>query len=66
MSSTTEVLSNWSTLIENFQASPQAFYAEVTKAVLKRRITNLVQKRFLFRHLRRAVRHGLFRLVVAS
>ena len=40
MSSTTEVISQWNTLIENFNASPQAFYAEVTKALNKRQMPN--------------------------
>ncbi len=38
MDSSTEVLSNWSTLIENFQASPQKFYEAVTKALDKRQM----------------------------
>jgi hypothetical protein len=38
MSSTTEVISRWSTLIENFQMSPQDFYAQISIAVEKRRI----------------------------
>lgn len=40
MSSTTEVISQWNTLIENFNASPKAFYAEVTKAIEKRQMPN--------------------------
>jgi len=40
MSSTTEIISHWSTLIENFQASPQQFYAAVTNAVQKRQMPN--------------------------
>jgi hypothetical protein len=40
MSSTTEVISRWSTLIEDFNMSPQDFYAQVTKAVEKRQIPN--------------------------
>lgn len=42
MSSTTEVISHWSTLIENFQASPQDFYAQVSEAVKARQIPNAV------------------------
>ncbi len=40
MSSTTEVISRWSTLIEDFNMSPQDFYNEVTKAIEKRQIPN--------------------------
>lgn len=40
MSSTTEVISHWSTLIENFQYSPQRFYDQVTEAVSRRRMPN--------------------------
>jgi hypothetical protein len=40
MSSNTEVLSNWSTLIENFQYSPQRFYQEVAEAVERKQIPN--------------------------
>lgn len=38
MSSTTEVISHWSTLIENFQYSPQKFYESVADAIRKRQI----------------------------
>lgn len=38
MSSTTEVISRWSTLIEGFQASPQVFYQSVQNAIEKRQI----------------------------
>src|SRR5690349_12311286 len=38
MASTTEVISRWSTLIEDFNMSSQDFYAQVTKAVEKRKI----------------------------
>jgi hypothetical protein len=38
MSSTTEVISHWNTLIEDFNTSPQAFYAELTKAIEKRQM----------------------------
>ncbi len=40
MSSTTEVISHWNTLIENFQTSPQQFYEAVTQAIEKRQIPN--------------------------
>lgn len=40
MSSTTEVISHWNTLIENFQTSPQQFYKAVTDAINKRQIPN--------------------------
>lgn len=40
MSSTTEVLSHWNILIENFQTSPQQFYQAVTQAIEKRQIPN--------------------------
>ena len=48
MSSTTEVISQWNTLIENFNASPQAFYAEVTKEVEKRAMPNAKIDRIFF------------------
>ena len=38
MSSTTEVISHWSTLIENFQFSPQKFYEMVAEAVVRRQM----------------------------
>jgi hypothetical protein len=38
MSSGTEVISHWSTLIEDFQYSPQKFYEHVAEAVRKRQI----------------------------
>lgn len=38
MSSTTEVISHWSTLIQDFQYSSQNFYAALAKAVEKRQI----------------------------
>ena len=38
MASTTEVISHWNTLIENFNVSPQNFYAQITKAVQRRQI----------------------------
>ncbi len=61
MSSTTEVLSSWCTLIENFQASPQAFYAEVTKALTKRQMPNARIDRIAFKesHLLSAKREYL-------
>ena len=40
MSSTTEVISHWSTLIENFQFSPQKFYQMVGEAVERRKMPN--------------------------
>ena len=40
MSSTTEVISHWSTLIENFQYSPQKFYEMVAEAIQKRQMPN--------------------------
>ncbi|MCA1622478.1 MAG: hypothetical protein LC768_01935 [Acidobacteria bacterium] len=40
MSSTTEVISHWNTLIESFQTSPQQFYTAVTQAIEKRQIPN--------------------------
>ncbi len=40
MSSTTEVISHWSTLIENFQMSPQNFYKMVTQAIQKKKMPN--------------------------
>ena len=38
MSSITEVISRWSTLIEDFSMSSQDFYAQVAKAIEKRQI----------------------------
>lgn len=40
MASTSEVISHWSTLIENFNTSPQMFYQAVTQAIEKRQIPN--------------------------
>lgn len=40
MSSTTEVISHWSTLIEGFQFSPQRFYEMVAEAVVRRQMPN--------------------------
>lgn len=61
MSSTTEVISNWSTLIENFQTSPQIFYAEVTKALERRQMPNAQIDRISFKesHLLSAKREYL-------
>jgi hypothetical protein len=61
MSSTTEVISQWNTLIENFQTSPQAFYAEVTKALNKRQMPNAKIDRISFKesHLLSAKREYL-------
>lgn len=41
MSASTEVISHWSTLIENFQYSPQRFYEQVVEAVEKRKIPSI-------------------------
>lgn len=49
MSSTTEVISQWNTLIENFQTSPQVFYAELTKAIEKRQMPNARIDRISFK-----------------
>jgi hypothetical protein len=38
MSSTTEVISHWSTLIEGFQFSPQMFYNMVGEAITRRQM----------------------------
>jgi hypothetical protein len=38
MSSTTEVISHWNTLLEDFNTSPMEFYNLVTEAVEKRKI----------------------------
>ncbi|QQS40001.1 MAG: hypothetical protein IPM63_11580 [Acidobacteriota bacterium] len=61
MSSTTEVLSNWSTLIENFQTSPQQFYSVLTSALQKRQMPNARIDRVSFResHLLSAKREYL-------
>ena len=40
MSSNTEVISHWSTLIENFQFSPQKFYELVAESVRQRQMPN--------------------------
>jgi hypothetical protein len=40
MSSTTEVLAHWSTLIENFNTSPAQFYAALSGALEKRKMPN--------------------------
>lgn len=40
MSSNTEVLSHWSTLIQDFNYSPQQFYQYVTEAIERRKIPN--------------------------
>jgi len=40
MSSNTEVISHWSTLIEGFQFSPQRFYEMVAEAVARRQMPN--------------------------
>jgi hypothetical protein len=45
MSSRTEVISHWNTLIENFQTSSQQFYQQVTQAIQKRQVPNAVISR---------------------
>lgn len=40
MAASTEVISHWNTLIENFNTSPQAFYQAVGTAIQKRQIPN--------------------------
>ena len=40
MASSTEVISHWNTLIENFNTSPQQFYQAVSEAIQKRQIPN--------------------------
>ncbi len=61
MSSTTEVLSHWSTLIEDFNTSPQAFYERVAAAVKRRKIPNatLETRTFKETHLLSAKREYL-------
>ena len=61
MSSSTEVLSHWSTLIENFNTSPQAFYAALTQALEKRQMPNARIDRISFKesHLLSAKREYL-------
>lgn len=61
MASFPEVISSWSTLIENFQTSPQIFYAEVTKALETRQMPNAKIDRIAFResHLLSAQREYL-------
>lgn len=49
MSSTTEVISNWSTLIENFNTSPQQFYQALTEAIEKKQMPNARIDRITFR-----------------
>lgn len=49
MSSTTEVISHWSTLIENFNASPQAFYEALTAAIERRQMPNARIDRISFK-----------------
>lgn len=41
MSSIPEVISHWSTLIEDFQTSPQQFYAVLTQALERRNMPNI-------------------------
>lgn len=61
MSSTTEVISHWSTLIENFNMSPQAFYNVLSEALGKRQMPNAVIDRISFKesHLLSAKREYL-------
>lgn len=61
MSSTTEVISHWSTLIEDFQISPQQFYSHVTKALEARKMPNIRISRTQFKesHLLSAKREYL-------
>ncbi len=61
MSSTTEVISHWSTLIQEFNTSPQAFYTAVTVAIQKRKIPNATIDRIHFKetHLLSAKREYL-------
>ena len=61
MSSTTEVISHWSTLIENFNMSPQGFYNAVTVALEKRQMPNARIDRISFKesHLLSAKREYL-------
>jgi hypothetical protein len=49
MSSTTEVISHWSTLIENFNTSPQQFYAALANALEKRKMPNAKIDRVSFK-----------------
>ena len=49
MSSNTEVISQWSTLIENFQYSPQKFYEGVSQAVQKRKVPDIAIGKVNFR-----------------
>jgi hypothetical protein len=61
MSSATEVISHWSTLIENFNVSPQTFYNAVTVALEKRQMPNARIDRISFKesHLLSAKREYL-------
>jgi len=61
MSSTTDVISHWSTLIENFNTSPQGFYSEVTKAIERRQLPKARIDRISFKesHLLSAKREYL-------
>jgi hypothetical protein len=44
-----DVLSHWSTLIENFQASPLAFYQSVEQALQRRQIPDTTNSRVDYR-----------------
>ncbi|MBK9156391.1 MAG: hypothetical protein IPM25_19655 [Chloracidobacterium sp.] len=61
MSSTADVISHWSTLIENFNTSPQGFYSEVTKAIERRQLPKASIDRISFKesHLLSAKREYL-------
>jgi hypothetical protein len=49
MSSNTEVISHWGTLIENFQYSPQKFYEGVSQAVQKRQVPDIAISKVNFK-----------------
>jgi hypothetical protein len=61
MSTTTEVISHWSTLIENFNTSPQRFYDSVAAAIQRRQIPNAAIDKIYFKetHLLSAKREYL-------
>lgn len=49
MSTNTDVISHWSTLIENFQFSPQRFYQMVSEAVARRQMPNTTISKVQFK-----------------
>lgn len=49
MPSTTEVISHWSTLIEDFNMSPKSFYNSLTIALKKRQMPNAIIDRISFK-----------------